>query len=633
MSRLRRFHALASKTLMRGIFLLVIAAVLFGVYLESFGFPEWLERRLLRSLSRGEFYVEADAIRLNLLKGLTLDTVRLYRKRVVGPPAIEASQVAVSVDLTAIGTDEPLLRELRIANGEFRPPMAFGPPGQAEPATAPQAVPRQQFRLFIENARVLGLDVADFSCDIDADAHGLTLDRIQGTLREGSTRGTCSGQLRYNAATNVVEVQLTTELDPHLLLPLIRAWEAPFTESLVQDFEFPHQPPRAELHFTQDLSSNGVFRLDGQLWLLNCRYMREEVLSANAGLDMTFGPGTSRVTVQPLTLVRKEGSAAGGFTVDTVRQTVQFDAMSSLDPKVFLKMAMVFTNNEMDVARFKGPTRLSARGIVDYATLNGTDFEGYAEGSGMGIGPFDTERCAFRLRMLGITNRVTGIEGRAYNGDFSGSATFVLPHGDLTNTQYDISGQLKGMDFAQFIAAVNDKPGDYKGTLASTFSVRGLLGEGNAATATGSGELTVANGRIFMLPVFGGLSDILTKVIPGLDFVLRQGDAKVDFTMAGGQVHSDRVSIQGDVLSLTGHGTAGFEGALDYDIQVTLMKEHTIVAKILRGLTYPISKLFEFRLRGTRAEPDWYLVNFSSDLLEKLHLNRKDKKTPAPAAK
>ena len=53
------------------------------------------------------------------------------------------------------------------------------------------------------------------------------------------------------------------------------------------------------------------------------------------------------------------------------------------------------------------------------------------------------------------------------------------------------------------------------------------------------------------------------------------------------------------------------------------MKEHSLVSKLVRVLTYPISKLFEFRLRGPLDDPKWYPVNFSLDLLERIGLRKR----------
>jgi hypothetical protein len=61
---------------------------------------------------------------------------------------------------------------------------------------------------------------------------------------------------------------------------------------------------------------------------------------------------------------------------------------------------------------------------------------------------------------------------------------------------------------------------------------------------------------------------------------------------------------------------------MDFHVRVKLMKDNNVVARLVRVLTFPISKLFEFRLRGTLDDPHWYPVNFSGDLLEKIGLRK-----------
>jgi hypothetical protein len=168
---------------------------------------------------------------------------------------------------------------------------------------------------------------------------------------------------------------------------------------------------------------------------------------------------------------------------------------------------------------------------------------------------------------------------------------------------------------------------EYSGQLSGHVTITGSVGKTDLRTLKGEGALKIREGRVFMMPVFGGLSTTMTKIVPGLDFVLRQSDATTEFVIGDGKIHTDKILIEGDVLSFNGHGDYHLNGKLDFNAQIKLMKEHTLVAKLIAILTYPISKLFEFRLHGTVAEPQWYPVNFSRDLLEKLGLE-KEKEEP-----
>jgi hypothetical protein len=133
-----------------------------------------------------------------------------------------------------------------------------------------------------------------------------------------------------------------------------------------------------------------------------------------------------------------------------------------------------------------------------------------------------------------------------------------------------------------------------------------------------------------MLPIFGGLTAFLSKVVPGVDFVLGQNDFSADFELRDRSILSEHVAVEGGVFSLQGKGVCGFDGNLNYAVQVKLMREHPLFAKLIRLITWPLSKLFEFRLSGTVAKPEWYPINFSRELLENLGL--KGERPPTPPA-
>jgi hypothetical protein len=117
-------------------------------------------------------------------------------------------------------------------------------------------------------------------------------------------------------------------------------------------------------------------------------------------------------------------------------------------------------------------------------------------------------------------------------------------------------------------------------------------------------------GVVFRLPLFGGMTDALTKAVPGLDFALKQTDVHTPFEIRNGRISSQDVQIEGDVLSLTAKGDYRMEdGALAFDVQVRPMKDKTLLGQAMRALAYPISRLFEFRLEGTLDRPRWSVFN------------------------
>ena len=81
-----------------------------------------------------------------------------------------------------------------------------------------------------------------------------------------------------------------------------------------------------------------------------------------------------------------------------------------------------------------------------------------------------------------------------------------------------------------------------------------------------------------------------------------------------GKVYSDEILIKGDILSLKGKGDYSFNGELDFDVQVKLLRKHTLIGEVIQLVTLPVSKMFEFHLGGTLESPRWEPVYLPKEM-------------------
>jgi hypothetical protein len=266
-----------------------------------------------------------------------------------------------------------------------------------------------------------------------------------------------------------------------------------------------------------------------------------------------------------------------------------------------------------------------ARGWAGYSGDRAREIEVDVYGRNVGVLGFVADECSFDMEVSGLTNRISDVRGSLYGGTFSGFVEFVLPEGTRTNTGYHLNGKMEDVALSKIVEVLTTKDEvEYRSKVSGNVDIKGLAGEGNAVTALGEGYVSMEEGRIFAFPLFGGLTDVMTKVIPGLDFVLKQTDAKADFVINNGRAESKEILIEGDVLSLNARGSYYFNKDLDFKVQIRLMKKKTFFGKIVQLVIRPVSSLFEFRLAGTLDEPKWYPRNFSKDLLKKLGLSKRD---------
>ena len=132
-----------------------------------------------------------------------------------------------------------------------------------------------------------------------------------------------------------------------------------------------------------------------------------------------------------------------------------------------------------------------------------------------------------------------------------------------------------------------------------------MLEDPDNSSIKGNGWVKIENGRIFTVPLFSGMFDILGKVIPGMGTFNGKNSAQATLTVENGKVHGRNVYIDGDVFSLKGSGDVYLDGRLDMKVQITFMRRHSLFGNLVQIITLPLTKALELHLGGTISNPKW----------------------------
>ncbi len=596
-----------------------------------YGVPAPVRRWALAKAGGGAFAVTAERLRLSGI-GVTLVGARCYRKGVVGPPGLEADSLTVRFSLPqwCAGCDGVSAIDLvgvRVRPRQLRSRKA----GPLHPGMRPMRA-----RLRVRDGEVDGIRVVMGTARVEAADKGIDVTGFSATLAHGRYAGQVSGAVTVRPATGAVSGNLTVVLDPRLIRPLGVLYGPPYLVVLCDRFAFDGDEPRCSLSFDyRHEERRHALRLMGEFRMRDCSYRGVELLRCDGDIGIRMDADACEIAMHDLFVRRPEGDARGMVNIRPRQGVVTFDAVSGIDPVSMARMIGIGGPFLCRHFVFDGPVAVRGAGTVDYATWAATDFACEVQTARMSVGPVDIDNASCRIGMRGIANTIGDIRAAAYGGTITGDVTIACPRLRDTNAGVDFRGALamQGMDFGVLMESLTKRPSlDYKGALSGEVRVAGAVTEAAPwETLVGEGRVRVQDGRVFLLPVFGGLSRLMARIIPGLDFVLRQSDARAEFTIDRGRIHSDHIVVDGDILSLSGHGDYTLPRDIDLDVQVRLLKEHTLVAKLLRFLTYPVSKLFEFRVRGVVTDPRWYPVNFSADLLERVGLRTSGESVPGDA--
>ena len=208
--------------------------------------------------------------------------------------------------------------------------------------------------------------------------------------------------------------------------------------------------------------------------------------------------------------------------------------------------------------------------------------------------PFD--RVAGRLLFTDNRLQLFDIDGKLFNGDVRGAADVSLARND---NHYHANLTLDGVDFPR-LADLYFKYKTNHGKLSGAYEWTSAGSDARAMQ--GSGSANVSEGDIFAIPVFGPLSELLSAIIPGAGYSLAR-QAKSNFTIKDGIIHTDDFKVSGKLFGMIGHGDIHFiEDKLDFDIRIQAGGAGVVLT--------PVYKLFEYKGEGPIAKPNWHPKRF-----------------------
>ncbi len=601
-------------------YVLLAAVAIVLVVFSTIGIPlplvdAGIQRANLRNLS-----IEIEHARLDPLRGIVFSGVKVYRKRIIGPAVLDAEELILYANPFSRLYSERISGKIMLHDAVLRPEMFwYERPDIPEPIVAGKLP--WSLTVVAEACEMWGVYIDRMRLLVRYEFPVYVVNLEEAALRDGfELQRNVSGTSIFNVDTDILEGEFTSGFHPRVLLPVLDMFEMPFTARLVKDFAFGHAPPRVDsvVRFNRQTRQ---WDYAGDVWLPECRFRNVVLSQGNGRIVLRKTEDDTSVRVDPLVLVRPEGVVRGFLATVYSEQSMQFSINSGIYPPALFRMVGFQPEHVLlSRCRYEGPSFIAGDGMIGIGNHDRDDFRFSFIGENFSFEPFTATRCRVDGYAKGREYHATNAVAEFCGGSVSGGLEFELPQEDDGAVSYKIELHLQQADFSEMLGQLQvERAAEVSGIVGGSIRVAGMFNEDALREAQGEGTVRIRRGHIFRLPIFGGLSEVMSRIVPGLDFVLRQSDADADYHVSDGYLVTRKATAQGDVFSLEGSGRYDMvNDQLDYSVQVKLMKEHTLVARILRTLTYPISKLLEFRLRGSLSEPHWYPVNFSTDLLRRI---------------
>ena len=393
--------------------------------------------------------------------------------------------------------------------------------------------------------------------------------------------------------------QFRLNVDGPVAVGALRAFVSPEIQEFLGEWEFSREPV-IQLAIRGKDRHPETWQGDGNVSLARTRFRGQWMNSATAKIHFADGA----VAYQDFKVTRDEGVGTGNFVYDFAKHEVRVSNIkATMRPGEVAWWIDEDLPKNVAPYKFHQPPTITANGVYQFRGQKGTRLDITVDGpSGMDyvfLGrtlPF--QKINSRLLFTNDRLQIVDLRGTLFSGNVRGSADISLAHGDQ---HYRAKLAVDGMDFPR----MTDLYWNYKtsqGRLSGTYDFSG--NGDNARLMQGNGTLTVSNGDVFAIPVFGPLSGILGSLVPGKVVGYSIGrEAKASFTAKNGILHTDNFEVAGGWFSMLGDGDIYFlDDKLDFNVRISPKGAGLLLA--------PVYKLFEYKGEGSLKNPNWHPKGF-----------------------
>lgn len=455
-------------------------------------------------------------------------------------------------------------------------------------------------------------------------------DRSKWTISEGRILRP-EGSLEFSGKLHgeTYNLDLKSSWNP---LPILSALR-PSASNVIQRFQF-GQPPELTAHVEGRWNEPGTLKLAGQLESREASYRDERADLITAPFRFTNGwfhvgpvwarQGTNTVNSEAISYQISTGLIYFTNTYTTIDPSGVFAA---LGPRTF---------QSFEPFEFPRPPRVVMNGVIPtLETRTGADVR------------FDAEVPEFRWTVLAATNltatlwwhdgfiTVTNLVGGFHGGRISGNLSADI--GDTNDTVFRFDVVIADSQLRSLLRDVTPQTNRIEGWLDGRLTVIEAHSRTNGPWK-GQGTAKLKDGYLWDLPLFGGVSKMLDRVVPGIGQT-RFNSGTATFSLTNRSIITRDLELNSPTVRLLLAGSVDFDTRLNGRLEANIFNEVPLLGPLVNLVLKPVTKLLEYDVKGYLSHPDMELRHIPGFLLAPLHPvetlrellpGEKSKPVPAP---
>lgn len=415
-------------------------------------------------------------------------------------------------------------------------------------------------------------------------------------LRAGSGPG--SGTLQFNSISDASQRLHSGDITVALDLRLFKNYLPGWLRNIVHMFDTEVSPLSFNGSFSSRMGVPRSTEVHGNLHATNLVFRGASL----TGLDAYLAYSNEVLQLNPAQLTCGTGAVSGSLRLDFGSGQHDLDVTVTTNPRHVAPVVSRRFAEMFQPYRFSDDILLRITGRVDVLHDAATDLQISASGRNIGVRNIVFDRLSFASQRGPGWLSVTNATGSLCDGVVTGRLNIVF---GADSDQASAELYASDISMSRFMPMLKGASSTgHEGRLSFSLNLAGPHPDTPLWTNwVGAGSLRIKDGRLLTIPLFGGLSTLLGKIYPGLGFS-EQNLAEATFIFRDGGMYTDDLKLEGGMVSLAARGRYTWDDRLDFKVQVRPFRDGS-VASAVRLVTLPLSKLLEFKVKGSLGNPLW----------------------------
>ena len=275
------------------------------------------------------------------------------------------------------------------------------------------------------------------------------------------------------------------------------------------------------------------------------------------------------------------------------------NAHSTVDPYAFTRIIGPQTARAIAPYQFSNAPTMRIHGSVPFREIETTDLHFDIAGGPFRWSFFHLPQVTGTLHW--VTNQliITDLDGSFHGGRLAGGLNFDFAHRHSADFGFNLA--FTNASLPGFVTAVSGKTNKLEGTVAGSLTVTNA-NTTNWQSWQGFGEVRLDDGLLWDIPIFGLFSPVLNAINKDLGSS-RAKEAKGAFILTNSVIYTKNLEIHSPPARLHYDGTVNFAGEVNAVVDAEMFRDTFVLGPLLSFLTSPMTKVFEYKVTGSLANP------------------------------